>query len=93
VFAVTYDVANNPITFRDLLHNLNLDVGERSEEIVKEGFMIDPQCINTAIFCTRHRMVNTILRPEIFQRCKISTIPNDLNKVLDYLLIFIKVGH
>lgn len=92
VFALGCDVCNKAIPLCDLLHDLDLDFRE-SREISKERLMIDPKRVKTAITRPWHRVVDTIFCPELFQSCEVSTVPNQLDKVLDYLLVFINVGH
>jgi hypothetical protein len=93
VGALCIYIRGNLIIFCNLFQYLDLDVGESGKERFEERFMVVPKHVKALVVCIGHSMIDTILRPEVFQGHEVLTMPYVLDKVLYGLFIALDITH
>jgi hypothetical protein len=93
VGALCGHIRGNLIIFCNLFQYLDLDVGESGKERFEERFMVVPKHVEALVVCTWHGMIDAILRPEVFQRNEVLTMPYGLDEFLYGLFIALTFTH
>ncbi len=93
VGALCIHIRGNLIIFCNLFQYLDLDVGESGKERFEKRFMVVPKHVEALVVCTWHGVIDAILRPEVFQRNQVLTMPYGLDKVLYGLFIALDITH